>query len=120
MIKNLKSLRQDTKTSQQQLADFIQVSQQSVNKYENHDVEPDINTLIKIAEYFNVSLDYLTGRSNIPEMADKMHLSDLSDKEILLIKKFRELDNKIQDLILQLVENYNRKVIGQGEDSIDS
>mgnify|MGYP003300352704 CR=1 FL=1 len=39
MLKNLKSLRLASKLSQQQLADVIGVSQQSVNKYENHSVE---------------------------------------------------------------------------------
>ncbi|MBR6940533.1 MAG: helix-turn-helix transcriptional regulator, partial [Clostridia bacterium] len=59
---NLKKLRTEFKISQQQLADAIGVSQQSVNKYENQDVEPDISVLIKIADYFSVSVDYLIGR----------------------------------------------------------
>ena len=62
MVKNLKKLRLEFGISQQQLADVIGVSQQSVNKYENHNVEPDIETLIAIAEYFNVTIDYLVGR----------------------------------------------------------
>lgn len=62
MIKNLKALRTQRGISQRDLAEVIMVSQQSINKYENHNVEPDIQTLIKIADYFNVSLDYLVGR----------------------------------------------------------
>ena len=57
MIKNLKKLRQLAGVTQQQLAEQLTVSQQSVNKYENHNVEPDIDTLIKIADFFEVSLD---------------------------------------------------------------
>ena len=79
MIKNLKILRQEKGISQQQLADVILVSQQSVNKYENHDVEPDIDVLIKIADYFDVSLDYLVGRTDIKEMVTKPKMSDLSE-----------------------------------------
>ncbi len=45
MIKNLKALRKEYNISQQQLANIIGVSQQSINKYENHNVEPDIETL---------------------------------------------------------------------------
>ncbi|MBQ8922805.1 MAG: helix-turn-helix transcriptional regulator [Oscillospiraceae bacterium] len=41
MVKNLKTLRTKFRLSQQQLADVIGVSQQSVNKYENHNIEPD-------------------------------------------------------------------------------
>lgn len=65
MLKNLKKLRTEKGISQQKLADIIMVSQQSINKYENQSCEPDINTMIRIAEYFDVTLDYLVGRSTI-------------------------------------------------------
>ncbi len=52
MLKNIKLLREEYRVSQQKLGDDIGVSQQSINKYENHDIEPDISTLIKIADYF--------------------------------------------------------------------
>ena len=42
MLENLKKLREKTGTTQRQLAEAIGVSQQSVNKYENHNIEPDI------------------------------------------------------------------------------
>ncbi len=61
MVKNLKVLRNKKGISQQQLADIIGVTQQSVNKYENHSVEPDIYTLIKIADYFETTIDYIVG-----------------------------------------------------------
>lgn len=61
MIKNLKKLRTEYGLSQQQLADNIGVSQQSVNKYENHNIEPDIATLMAIASLFNTTIDYLVG-----------------------------------------------------------
>ena len=51
MIKNLKELRIQKGISQQKLADVIGISQQSINKYENHNIEPDIATLILIANY---------------------------------------------------------------------
>ena len=61
MVERLKELRTEFNISQQQLADVIGVSQQSINKYENHNVEPDIETLKAMANYFNVSIDYLVG-----------------------------------------------------------
>ncbi|HIU69449.1 MAG TPA: helix-turn-helix transcriptional regulator [Candidatus Scubalenecus merdavium] len=63
MVKNLKKLRKLFGVSQQQLADVLGVSQQSINKYENHNVEPDIETLIAMADYFDTSVDYLVGRT---------------------------------------------------------
>ena len=51
MLENLKELRKATKTTQNELAEAIGVSQQSINKYENHNIEPDIETLKRIADY---------------------------------------------------------------------
>ena len=70
MLKNLKMLRNQKGVSQQKLAETIGVSQQSINKYENHNVEPDIYTLISIADYFDVSIDYLVGRFDNSELSD--------------------------------------------------
>ena len=106
MIKNLKKLRQEAGVSQQKLADIILVSQQSVNKYENKDVEPDVETLTKIAEFFDVSLDFLVGRTNVKEMADKTRLSDLSGDEAKLVREFRRLTDRQKKCIIELLESY--------------
>ncbi len=106
MIKNLRVLRNEKGISQQQLADVILVSQQSVNKYENHDVEPDIDILIKIADYFDVSLDYLVGRTDIKEMVTKPKMSDLSDKEAKFVQRFRCLKENQKDFVFQLMDSY--------------
>ena len=105
LIKNLKKLRQDKKISQQQLADFLMVSQQSVNKYENHNVEPDIATLCKIADYFDVTIDYLVGRTKKKETAEA---PELSDNEAALVKGFRLLTPFQKDCIIHLIESYNK------------
>lgn len=59
MIRNLKKLRTEKGVSQRQLGEAIGVSQQSINKYENYEIEPDIRTLIMMAQYFDTSVDYL-------------------------------------------------------------
>ena len=63
MIKNLKKLRKQKGISQQALADAVGVSQQAVNKYENQNSEPGIDTLIAMANYFDTSVDHLIGKS---------------------------------------------------------
>ena len=65
MVANLKKLRNEYNISQQQLADVIGVSQQSINKYENHNIEPDIETLKTMAKFFNTSIDYLVGYEDL-------------------------------------------------------
>lgn len=51
MLENLKKLREEAGITQKGLADAIGVSQQSINKYENHNIEPDIETLMRIARF---------------------------------------------------------------------
>lgn len=75
MVANLKKLRSEYNISQQQLADVIGVSQQSINKYENHKIEPDIETLKTMANFFNTSIDYLVGyKENETEFSNTQEL----------------------------------------------
>ena len=66
MLENLRKLRTEAGVTQKQLADAISVSQQSINKYENHNIEPDIQTLVLIADFFHTSVDYLVGHNSEP------------------------------------------------------
>ena len=62
----LKELRVEKGVSQIKLAMDINVNQNSISRYEAGLREPDYNTLIKIADYFKVSIDYLLYRTNNP------------------------------------------------------
>lgn len=58
---NILRLRQQKKITQDQLADFLNVTKSSVSKWENGQSSPDLELLSRIAIYFDVSLDYLVG-----------------------------------------------------------
>ena len=107
MVKNLKFLRTYKGLSQQQLAEVIGTSQQSINKYENHNVEPDIDTLIAFADFFNTSVDYLIGNTDINRKIEPVHQYYLNDEEISLIDGFRKLTKGEKDSIFAVVNNYN-------------
>lgn len=62
----LKQLRTERRLSQQNLADQLGFSKSSVNMYERGEREPGIESMETMADYFNVDLDYLMGRSDIP------------------------------------------------------
>ena len=62
MIK-LKELREASNITQIELAKILNVSNTTISNWERGYREPDINSLIKIADYFNVSLDYLLNRN---------------------------------------------------------
>lgn len=65
----LKSLRNRKGLSQAEFAKQIGVSKSSVNMYERGEREPNFETLETIADYFNVDLDYLMGKSEIENRA---------------------------------------------------
>ena len=109
MVKNLKLLRNKKGISQQQLADVIGISQQSVNKYENHNVEPDNNILIEFANYFNTSVDFLIGHTNIEHIIEKVEAFELNKDEANLINKYRTLNNSEKQSIKLVIDNYVNK-----------
>lgn len=60
----LKELRKQNKISQLKMALDLNMNQNTISRYENMEREADYATLIRLADYFNVSLDYLLGRTN--------------------------------------------------------
>ncbi len=64
----LRSLRKAKRISQVKLAMDLNMNQNSISRYENGEREADYQTLIAFADYFGVSLDYLLGRTNCPQM----------------------------------------------------
>ena len=104
MVANLKTLRVRGNISQQQLAAAIGVSQQSVNKYENHNTEPDIATLIELADYFRTSVDYLVGHTQVCRPIEPMTRNDLNLAEMKVIECYRKLPPEKRKAVDALLE----------------
>ena len=64
----LKEVRKMKGISQLKLAMDLNMNQNSISRYENGEREADYATLIAIADYFHVSVDYLLGRTDDPKM----------------------------------------------------
>ena len=60
----LKELRKKRHISQLRLAIDLNMNQNSISRYENMEREADYETLVRFADYFHVSLDYLLGRTD--------------------------------------------------------
>jgi len=103
MVKNLKQLREKYKVSQQKLAEAVGVSQQSINKYENHSIEPDIATLCAMADYFHTSVDHLVGRT---EEGDGGAAVVLTGEEVEIISDYRRLSPREKESIRLILDNY--------------
>lgn len=109
MVKNLRNLRLSRGISQQQLADVIGTSQQSINKYENHNIEPDISTLMQLADYFCVTVDYLIGHI---EQTDSVMMENAvlpNKEEISIIRGYRKLSKEEKESIRLVIKNYLKK-----------
>jgi len=64
----LKQLRTNKNIMQKDMAKYLEIATISYQRYEYGEREPDFNKLVKIADYFNVSIDYLLGRTNKSEV----------------------------------------------------
>ena len=78
----IKKLRTSCGITQVELANKLGVTKQCVSNWENDNIQPSIEMLIKIAKYFKVSADYILGIDN-----DKtIDVSNLTDKQIAHIR----------------------------------
>ena len=66
VLMRLKELRLKKGISQLKLAMDLSMNQNTISRYESGTREADYATLIKLADYFNVSIDYLLERTNNP------------------------------------------------------
>lgn len=63
----IKELRKDKKLTQRELAQKLEIDNTTVSKWEADVYEPDTNTLNKLADFFEVTTDYLLGRTENPK-----------------------------------------------------
>jgi len=63
----IKALRLSKDLTQAKLGEALLLSQQTIDNYENRGIKPPADTLIKLADFFDVSVDYLLGRTENPQ-----------------------------------------------------
>lgn len=68
MYPRIRNLREDKDLTQTQMGDILSCSQRVYSNYERGDIDIPTTTLIKIADFHKVSVDYLLGRTNNPQM----------------------------------------------------
>ena len=67
----IRDLREDSDKKQIELAKNLNIDQSTYSDYENGKINIPIDQLIKIADFYNVSLDYLVGRDDVPNRRQK-------------------------------------------------
>ncbi len=84
----LKELRNKKSITQEELGKTIGLSKQTISTYELGTREPDNDTLLKLADFFAVSLDYLLGRTDNPEgLTEEEEQKHIELDEVLSHKK---------------------------------
>ena len=73
----LRELRNSKKKTQQQIADYLGITRGAYSHFENGRNEPDIETLINLANYYEISLDKLLGRKDIKNQGHKLSTDSL-------------------------------------------
>ncbi len=63
----LRELREDRDYTQQEIADFLHIKQNTYSQYENSIREIPIDLIIKLADYYGVSIDYLLSQTDNPK-----------------------------------------------------
>ncbi|MBE7135166.1 helix-turn-helix transcriptional regulator [Bacillus paranthracis] len=91
----IRSLRDSKKLTQKMLAEKLRIPNQNLSNYERGFRQPDYETLEKIADFFEVSTDYLLGRTDKKEKMPDI-LPELSQKEERDIA--RDLEKTLEDL----------------------
>ena len=95
----LKELREKQGLSQNQLGKHLGFTRSTICQYEKGTREPDYKTLIKLANFFNVTVDYLLGQntpsaSNLPEGAAETKKTSITPIEEQMLDVFREIGLK--------------------------
>ena len=65
LFENIRNLREDNDKLQVELANYLSIKQTTYSKYELGKINIPVEALIKLADYYDVTLDYLVGRSKI-------------------------------------------------------
>lgn len=100
----LENLLEERNISQKQLASDLHIAASTLNGYLRRNREPDFSTLIELADYFEVSTDYLLGVTNIRSLSSA--LDDYDEDEGDLVSIYRALKPKERNYLLKQAHIY--------------
>ena len=97
------NLRKENNLSQLEIANLTGFAKNTVCAWEKGRAQPNFETLMKLADYFNVSIDYLLGRENDYGVIEIKNNS-LSENENQLVNLFRKLNERDQNKVLGYIQ----------------
>lgn len=92
----IKDLRLKSSLTQKQLGIQLGVSQQVVSRWEREKLIPSLDMITKMSEFFGVTMDYISGRSNSPNF-----MYNLAESEAELVNHFRAMDDGKKQMLIE-------------------
>lgn len=116
--KRLRMLRNEKGLTMQQMAEMLGITIGSWAKYERNEAEPSFDKLIKIADIFNVSVDFLLGRTNVRndkprdnETNKKNYIVDIEDIMIGNLSALYCLQTNFETVL----ENFSKEIVSENQ-----
>ncbi len=103
-MRNLKALREEKGITQKRLAEKVNTSQQNIHRYESGLSEPGLETLKSLADFFETSIDYLLGNTDIRHKIESVQFFDLNADEGELVEKYRRLGKNERSSVMNMVD----------------
>ncbi|GED13768.1 helix-turn-helix domain-containing protein [Aneurinibacillus migulanus] len=103
--KRIKYLREKNNFSQKRLAESLGITNVQLSRYETGDRNPDPDTIKKIADFFEVSTDYLLGRTDNPSSKNNEDDSNINVAFYNGLKDLDDLEPDERQFILDMVED---------------
>ena len=82
IIERLKKLRKEGKLTQKDIATFLNISQPAYQQFESGKKKMNLETMEKLADYFNVSTDYLLGKTDFPDTDLEVDIDNAIDNSV--------------------------------------
>lgn len=105
-MNRLKQLRQEKKLLQSDIAKIIKRTDRAVGQYEREERDPGSKTWSTLADYFNVSVDYLLGKTNIRNSGEQ--IDDILNEA--MIGMSRDDYNKLTDKQKEAIRNFAKTI----------
>ena len=104
MENRIRQLREKRGLTQEILAIELEITQQQLSKYERNIASIKVESLKKMAAYFNVTTDYLLGTSDVKrDVAGAVEMGKTLEEYYDLVELYRELERCDQEIVLEII-----------------
>lgn len=103
-MKNLKIIREKNRVSQIRLSIDLEVSQETISAYERGKAFPTCENLIKLANIFNTSTDYLLDLTTVSSPINMISKDSFSEQDYILLSNFKKLNTHKKDKLLAYLD----------------